>query len=90
MLVVVLVSLVLIGLRLAGNTSIVYQAISHTFVGALGSWAWLTHDWVSILSFILLCITELYMVASRIFPALAIGNIFKLNNTSSSKPAKPK
>ena len=78
LLIIAIVTLVLIGLRLAGNTGVVYQGVTHTFVGALGSWAWLTHEWMTVLCFILLFSTELYMVISRFFPALAISNLLKL------------
>lgn len=85
LLIVGLATLVLIGLRLAGNVSIAYQAIAHLFLGGLLGYAVATYEWFVIICSVLLCVTEGYMVLTRFIPSLAIANLI---HSTTAKPTK--
>lgn len=77
MLLIILITLLLIGFRLAGNVNVVYQACAHLFLGGLIGYSVATHEWLAMVCSILLCLTESYMVLTRFIPSLAIANLIK-------------
>lgn len=77
MVLVLLAAIVFCGLRLAGVTDSIYKAFAHIYVGGLGGYALASYEWLTILSFVLMVATELYAVAAKYFPAIALPSLIK-------------
>lgn len=86
MLLLLMVTIALIGLRLWGETSPLYKSLSHTYVGGLIGYSIGVPAWETILYASVLCVTELYMLVASYFPNIAPTALWKLLFT----PAKPK
>jgi uncharacterized membrane protein len=77
MLILLLVTVVLIALRLMGQTNSLYKSVAHVYVGGLTGYVIGVHAWQIILQVVLLCAAELYMVAVKFFPQLAVKNLVR-------------
>lgn len=78
MLIILIVTLLIAGLRLIGDSSVIYQALAHVWVGGLIGYSIATYNWFTIVSTVFLILVELYSVISKFVPSLLISNLIKI------------